>query len=83
MPRFRWIFDYHTTPEEAAAIAEQAGAGHPLLYHIVAPLPLPGIETAFLDAVADGYAGPVTLSRDGTFVRLPAGSDAIDVSNRL
>lgn len=79
----RDILDYHTTPEEAAAIAEQAGAGHLLLYHIVPPLPLPGLDSAFLDGVAEIYAGPVTLSRDGTFVSLPAGSDAIDVTNRL
>ncbi len=79
----RDIVDYHTTPEEAAAIAEQAGVGHLLLYHIVPPLPLPGLETAFLDGVAQAYAGPVTLSRDGTFVSLPARAGDIEVTNRL
>jgi len=79
----RDILDYHTTPEEAAAIAAEAGVGHLLLYHIVPPLPLPGLDVAFLEGVAEIFAGPVTLSRDGTFVSLPAGSAAIDVSNRL
>ncbi|MEQ8860994.1 MAG: MBL fold metallo-hydrolase [Pseudomonadales bacterium] len=77
------ILDYHTTPEEAAAVAERAGARHLLLYHIVPPLPLPGLATAFLEGVGDRYPGPVTLSVDGTFVTLPAGSGAIEVSQRL
>lgn len=77
------ILDYHTTPEEAAATAARAGVGHLLLYHIVPPLPLPGLATAFLDGVDEAYAGPVTLSVDGTFLSLPADSDAIEVSRLL
>ncbi|MFU8815421.1 MAG: MBL fold metallo-hydrolase [Pseudomonadales bacterium] len=77
------ILDYHTTPVEAAETAAQAGVGHLLLYHVVPPLPLPGLAGAFLEGVSDAYRGPVTLSRDGTFVSMPAGSNAIDVSNRL
>ncbi len=77
------ILDYHATPEEAAAVAARAGVDHLLLYHIVPPLPFPGLASAFLDGVADRYPGPVTLSVDGTFVSLPAGSSAIEVSRRL
>lgn len=76
------IPDYHTTPLEAAQIAEAAGVGHLLLYHVVPPLPLPGLESVFLDGVADAYSGSVTVGRDGTLVSLPRGSDAIDVSRR-
>lgn len=77
------ILDYHTTPEEAADIARRAGARHLLLYHIVPPLPLPGLARAFVDGVGEIYPGPVTLSRDGTLVTLPANSADILVSERL
>lgn len=77
------ILDYHTTPEEAADIAHRAGARHLLLYHVVPPLPLPGLAHAFVDGVRDIYSGPVTLSRDGTLVSLPANSADILVSERL
>jgi ribonuclease Z len=77
------ILDYHTTPEQAADIAQRAGARHLLLYHIVPPLPLPGLAHAFVDGVRDIYSGPVTLSRDGMIVSLPADNTEILVSQRL
>ena len=77
------ILDYHTTPAEAAGIAAAAGVGHLLFYHIVPPLPVPGLEAAFLEGVASGFGGPVTLGRDGTMVSLPSGSGEIFVSQRL
>jgi ribonuclease Z len=73
------ILDYHTTPVQAAEIAEAAGARHLLLYHIVPPLLVPGLESAFLDGVSGAYSGGVTLGRDGTRISLPSGSEAIDV----
>jgi ribonuclease Z len=76
------IPDYHTTPVEAAEVARAAGAKHLLLTHVVPPLPLPGLEAAFLAGVGDAFPGGVTLGRDGTFVSLPAGSDAVEVSRR-
>jgi ribonuclease Z len=76
------IPSYHTSPVEAAELAQAAGVGHLLFYHVVPPLLLPGMESVFLEGVADAYAGPVTVGRDGTMVSLPAGSDAIDVSQR-
>jgi len=74
------ILDYHTTPVQAAEIAEAAGARHLLLYHIVPPLLVPGLESAFLAGVSEVYSGGVTLGRDGTVISLPSGSDAIDVT---
>ena len=74
------IPDYHTTPAEAAEIAEAAGAGHLLFYHVVPPLVAPGMEAIFLEGVSDAYSGPVTVGRDGTRVSLPAGSGTIEVS---
>lgn len=64
------IPDYHTTPVQAAEIAARASAGRLLLYHVVPPLVLPGMEAAFLRGVADAYAGDVTLGRDGTRISL-------------
>jgi ribonuclease Z len=73
------IVDYHTSPVQAAEIAEAAAARHLLLYHIVPPLLVPGLESAFLDGVSGAYSGGVTLGRDGTRISLPSGSEAIDV----
>lgn len=78
----RDIPDYHSSPVEAAEIAENAGVKHLLLTHIVPPLPLPGLESVFLRGVDAVYSGPVTLGRDGTTVSLPRDSDAIEVSSR-
>jgi ribonuclease Z len=64
------IVGYHTTPVQAAEIAQRVGAGQLLLYHIVPPLPLPGMESVFLEGVSDAYTGPVTLGRDGTRISL-------------
>jgi ribonuclease Z len=77
------ILDYHTAPVEAAEIARDAGAGHLLFYHIVPPLPLRPLREVFLDGVDGVYDGPVTLGFDGTFVSLPAGSEAIEVRDLL
>lgn len=77
------ILDYHASPVGVARIAAAAGADHLLFHHILPPLPVPGLEAAFVEGVADVYRGPVTVGRDGTLVSLPAGSDAIDVSSLL
>jgi ribonuclease Z len=79
----RDILDYHTTPVEAAEIAQTAGVSALVLYHIVPPLLMPGAEAAFLTGVDAAYAGPVTVARDGTFVSLPAGSTRIEQAQRL
>jgi ribonuclease Z len=76
------IPDYHTSPVEAAEIAASAGARHLLFYHVVPPLPLPGLDRVFLEGVAGAYDGGVTLGRDGTLISLPKGSDVIEVSER-
>jgi len=74
------IPDYHTTPVEAGELAKAAGARHLLLYHIVPPLPVPGLESVFLDGVSSAFSGGITLGRDGTRISLPSGSKAVDVS---
>jgi ribonuclease Z len=77
------IPDYHTTPVEAAQIASAAGAKALLYYHIVPPLPFPGLETVFLKGVSNVYNGEVVLGRDGTMVSLPSNTREIKFSNLL
>ncbi len=76
------ILDYHTSPVEAAEVAQAAGVGHLLFNHIVPPLPIAALEGVFMAGVSDAYDGPATLGTDGTMISLPSGSSAIEVSQR-
>lgn len=77
------ILTYHATPVEVAEVARDAGVGHLLYYHIVPPLILGPMEQIFLEGVDETYDGPVTVSRDGTLVIMPAGTESIEVKNLL
>ncbi len=77
----RDILNYHTTPVEAAEIARDAQVGHLLFSHIVPPLPLSTLEEIFVDGVDEVFTGPVTVGRNGTLVKLEAGTESIEVSN--
>ena len=77
------ILDYHTSPVEAAEIAREVGAGHLLFTHIVPPLLLPPMEDLFVRGVDQAWDGPVTVGRDGTLVKLPTDSEAIEVEELL
>ena len=79
---FADIPGYHTTPEQAAGIARDAGVGFLLLNHIVPALPLPGLEAAFLGESRGIFRGPIRVGVDGDFISLPAGSKAIEVGRR-
>jgi ribonuclease Z len=76
------ILNYHTTPVEAGEIAQAAGVKQLVLYHIVPPLPLEPMERMFVKGVSGVYDGTVTVSRDGTWIRLPADSTGIEVGRR-
>jgi ribonuclease Z len=80
---FKDIQNYHTTPQQAAETARDAGVDYLLLTHIVPPLPLPGLETAFLGDAAEIYQGPIRVGQDGDFVSMPTGSDEVTLSKRL
>ena len=73
----RDILNYHTTPVQAAQIAQQAGAGYLLFTHIVPPLPVKPLQAIFLRGVSDAYSGPVEIGRDGSWLHLPIGSKKI------
>lgn len=77
------ILDYHTTPVEAAELAQGAGVKMLVFHHIVPALPLAALESVFVEGVSDAYDGPVHVAVDGDFWSLPAGSDAIHHEERL
>jgi ribonuclease Z len=77
------IVDYHTSPEQAAETARDAKVKFLLLNHIAPPLPLPGMEKAFLGSALDIYTGPLRVGTDGDFLSLPVGSTDINVSRRF
>lgn len=71
------IPDYHTTPEQAADIAREAGVRHLVLTHVVPPLPFRFLYPAFLGDAQMRFPGPLTVAEDGMLFSLPAGSRAI------
>tara|TARA_Y100001935_G_scaffold250665_1_gene251208 strand:+ start:538 stop:1596 length:1059 start_codon:yes stop_codon:yes gene_type:complete len=74
------IKSYHMTPVEAAKLANMANVEHLIFYHLT-PAPRNGImENVFVRGV-DEIRTNWTLSRDGTFVVLPVGSEDINVSD--
>lgn len=77
------IVDYHTSPEQAAETARDAKVRFLLLNHIAPPLPLPGLEKAFLGAAPEIFKGPIRVGADGDFISLPVGTKAIEVGRRF
>jgi ribonuclease BN (tRNA processing enzyme) len=77
------IPSYHTTPEEAAKLASQAGVRHLVFYHIVPPVPHPYLDAAFLGDAGDFYDGPITVGTDGLLFVMPAESDVIRLRKLL
>jgi ribonuclease Z len=69
---------YHTTPVEAARIANLAQAKLLVFTHINPPLPNFIAERAFLRGVSDVRPNGWLMGRDGTLIRLPGHSDKIE-----
>ncbi len=80
---FADIVDYHSSPEQAAQTAAEAKVGYLLLNHIAPPLPIPGLEKAFLGDATQLYDGPIRVGSDGDFISLPAGSKQIKAGRRF
>jgi ribonuclease Z len=74
---FADIVNYHTTPDDAARAAQDAGADQLVLYHIVPPLPAALLESLFIGDARSKFDGKITVARDGVIFSLPAGSDNI------
>lgn len=75
------VLDYHTTPEQAAELAQSAVAGALVINHVVPPIPNRYLEAAFLRAAPSRFDGPVRVARDGLAVTLPLESDEIQFHN--
>ena len=73
------ILSYHTTPVEAAMIANQANVDHLVLYHLV-PYPRNKLMAEIFVRGVDDIRENWTLSKDGTLVVLPLNSDSIEIS---
>ena len=78
----RDILDYHSSPVEAAEVAQAAGAKHLLYYHLVPALPVQRLEPIFLRGVSSAFDGGVTVGQDRTWISLPAGSSVVKVGRR-
>jgi len=66
------IQNYHTTPADAAEIAQRAGAKALALTHVVPPLPSAVFDGLFLGDAKTKFSGPLWVMRDGDIVSLPA-----------
>jgi len=77
----RDTLNYHTSPVEAAEVANEAGAGLLVYSHIVPVLPNGIAETVFLRGVSDVRPEGVMLGYDGLMVRLPVGSDDTQIAD--
>jgi len=69
---------YHSSPVEAARIANEAGVKRLVFTHMLPPLPNAVAERMFLEGVAAIRPDGVELGHDGLLIRLPAGSPAVE-----
>ena len=77
------ILSYHTTPEQAAAIAERDHVRLLVFTHVIPPLPIKALEGPFLGDAPKIFHGPIRVGHDGDFFSLPAGSTAIVQGKRM
>lgn len=77
------IQSYHSSPEDAAKIADEAGVLHLALYHIIPPLPSPLLNSLFLGDAKKHYKGTITMGVDGMLFGLPANSREITLKKTL
>jgi ribonuclease Z len=77
------IPSYHTTPEDAARIAQQAGVRQLIFYHMIPALPSAYLNAAFLGDAPKIFSGPITVSKDGTMVSLTPGNTRVTMRELL
>jgi len=75
----RDIPSYHSTPEDAARAAMDAGAKSLVFYHIIPPLPSPLLKNLFIGDAGLAYDGKITMGDDGMLFFLPPGSDRVEM----
>ncbi|QKG71414.1 MBL fold metallo-hydrolase [Erythrobacter mangrovi] len=77
------IPDYHTTPAQAAEVANQSGVRALVLYHLVPAPPVRSVKRAFLGNAPDLFDGDLRIGDDGLLVSLPAKGKAIEFTDLL
>jgi ribonuclease Z len=68
---FHDILDYHTSPEDAGRVAQEAQVSALVLTHFLPQTPIPGLTHTFVQAARSTYDGPVFAARDGDVISLP------------
>ncbi|HYD86445.1 MAG TPA: MBL fold metallo-hydrolase [Vitreimonas sp.] len=68
---FHDILDYHASPEDAGAVAQEAGVGALALTHLLPQTPIPGLVSTFERDARTRFDGPVWAMRDGDVISLP------------
>jgi ribonuclease Z len=71
------IPSYHTTPEDAARIAQQAGVRELMFYHTIPPLPFAYVNATFLGDAPKIFTGPIVVGKDGMLLSLAPGGTSI------
>lgn len=74
---------YHTSPVDAARMAQTGKARMLVFTHIVPRMPSRLLHPYFLRGVAEAYSGTVVMGEDGLKISLPAGSNAIEQAGLL
>ena len=77
------IPSYHTTPEDAARIAQQAGVRELMFYHTIPPLPLAYMNATFLGDAPKIFTGPIVVGKDGMLLSLAPGGTSIAMRELL
>jgi ribonuclease Z len=77
------IPNYHSTPEDGARLAQEAGVKQLIFYHVVPPLPFSYFNAAFLGDAPRLFEGPITVGKDGLFVSLPTGTADVKLRQLL
>lgn len=68
---FHDILDYHTSPEDAGRVAQEAQVGALAITHFLPQPALPGLTSTFVRDARRAYDGPVFAMRDGDVISLP------------
>jgi ribonuclease Z len=68
---FHDILDYHSSPEDAGAVAQEAGVGILALTHFLPQTPIPGLVSTFARDARTTFDGDVWTMRDGDVISLP------------
>lgn len=74
---------YHSSPEDAAKTAGEAGVKQLVLYHITPPIPHTLLNNMYLGDAGKYYSGTITIGEDGMLFSLPVNSGKISISSLL